>query len=480
MIRPLETVFAQVFALALVCVVAPLALGLSVLAFSPPPPPPTVSIAAFVQAWRAGADSRFTLTVSDGPPASRLRPAGTAEKLISASLARGIGLSPADVDIALAVPSIYGLRARSGTEERGQITLIDAPSSLPIGRNGQPVDLTVYLLNDQVRVPPFIATIRQRDGRYLRMEPREAWPTAWQLRLITIFALSLLAVAPLAWLGARRWTRTIRSLAARVERFDGQDAGPRVTGAGDADEFKALEQAFEAMHGRIRAQVEERLRLLMAVAHDLRTPMTSLRIRSEDVAEPLRAGFVRDLARLERMIEGILAFARLRNRPMVDAEVCLSRLAGELVAEAQARGEDVAFESGAEPVRVRGDATELMRAVDNLIRNAIRYAGSAHVTVASAGADAVLRVIDTGPGVPPELLPRLTEPFFRAETSRSVETGGIGLGLATVKAIVDHHEGTLALRTRSPGFEAEITLPQSGQRPAQTNSGDREARIPHA
>lgn len=457
MVRPLGSIFAQALALVLACIGATLALGLAVLAFRPPPPPATVSIAAYAQAWRTGSDPRFAFTVSDRPPGLWTRPAGTGETVIATSLARGVALRPTDVKVVFTAPSVFGQVPRSGAVERGQITIIDVPAPRAAPARGQMFDISAYLLGTDVRVPPFIALFRQPDGRYLRLEPRERLPTAWQLRLLATFALALLAMTPIAWLVARRWTQTIRALAARVSRFDMQDAGASVTGRRDADEVKALEHAFEAMHDRIRNQVAERMQMLMAVAHDLRTPLTSMRIRAEDVGDALRPGFLRDLARLDQMIEGILTFARARNRPAGNQIVALDRLVEDLVEGARTRGEAVDLE--VEPVTVTGNAVDLSRAIDNLLSNAARYAAHATVRLRRRGADAELSVSDDGPGVPDPMLPRLTEPFFRVEGSRSIETGGIGLGLATVKAIAEAHGGALTLENLRPGFRARITLP---------------------
>lgn len=463
MYRPFRTIFSQVFALVIACVVATLALGLGVLAFNPPPPPPTVSIATYVHAFMTRSDEQLSLTTSNAPPDYWSRSKGQAETLIGASLASGVGVKPSDVKIVITAPSMYGLLPRSGSAERGQMTLIDVPTSLRIGRTGPAFDVNRFLRNEAVRVPPFVAVVRQSDGRFLQLQPRERLPTAWQLRLLAIFALALVAVAPLAWFGARWWTDSIRRLATRVDRFDVHGAGPPAARSGVAEEVKALEHAFEALHGRLRAEIDDRMRLLMAVAHDLRTPLTSLRIRSEDVGEGLRAGFIRDLARLEQMIDGILAFARAQNPQATDDVVDFCRLVADLVADAGARGDQVTLT--AQPVLVKGNAGDLSRAVDNLLSNARRYATRSAVTVTNSADCAILCVVDNGPGVPEELIPRLTQPFFRIERSRSVDTGGIGLGLATVEAVVDTHSGSLRFENVDGGFKVEMRLP-AYRRPA--------------
>ena len=393
----------------------------------------------------------------NSPPQFWNRSKGQAETLIGASLASGVGLKPSDVGVVITAPSMYGLLPRSGSAERGQMTIIDVPTSLRIGSRGSTFDMNRYLRNEAVRVPPFVAVVRQPDGRFLQMKPRERLPTAWQLRLLAIFALSFVAVAPLAWFGARRWTDSIRRLANRVDRFDIHGAGPPVATVGAAEEVKALEHAFEALHGRLRSQIDERTQMLMAVAHDLRTPLTSLRIRSEEVDEHLRAGFVRDLARLAQMIDGILAFARAQSPQTNEDVVDFCRLVVDLVAEAEAQGDCITL--SAQPAVVTGNANDLSRAVDNLLRNARRYATRSSVTVMNSAGRVILCVVDDGPGVPEKLISRLTEPFFRVEHSRSIDTGGIGLGLATVRAIVDSHAGTLRFKNVVGGFKVEISLP---------------------
>ena len=455
--RPFPTVFSQVFALVLACVAATLMLGLGVLALSPPPPPPTVSIAAYVHAFESGSDEHITMTAFVSPPPGWRRSKGQAEALLGASLASGVGVRSGDVMIEITAPSMYGLVARSGAAERGQMTIIDVPASMRIGRAGPAFDVSRFLRDEAVRVPPFIATIRRADGSFLELRPRERFPTPWELRLLAIFGLSIVAVAPLAWFGASRWTASIRRLAARVNSSGPDLAGLPVASTGDAREVKVLEHAFEALHGRLRAQLEDRMRMLMAVAHDLRTPLTSLRIRSEDVGADLRAGFIRDLARLEQMIDGILTFARAQKPQPKEETIDFCRLVADLVADARGRGEEVTLEG--QHVCVRGSAVDLSRAVDNLLSNARRYASRSAVTITVSGEYAVLCVTDDGPGVPEDMIPRLTEPFFRVERSRSLDTGGIGLGLATVAAIVRSHGGCLTFENIVGGFKVEVRLP---------------------
>jgi signal transduction histidine kinase len=198
--------------------------------------------------------------------------------------------------------------------------------------------------------------------------------------------------------------------------------------------------------------------MLMAVAHDLRTPLTSLRVRSEDAPQELRAGMLRDIARVERMVDGVLSFAATRA-PREDATaVNFCSVVQESVEGAQRSGR--AIDSRLGEACVRGNAVELSRAADNLIQNAVKFGRAVRVTVLTDHDVVRLSVRDDGPGVPAEFLTQLTEPFFRVDPSRSAATGGLGLGLATAAAIVAGHQGRLTFRNLPRGgFEASMELP---------------------
>jgi signal transduction histidine kinase len=461
--HPLRSVFPQVLALLLICVAITVASGLGVIAFSPTPPPPTVSIATFLHAYKTGADEEISIRESDSPPRFWYEKRGQAEILIGKGLADALGVEPTNVKVEITAPALYGLPTNAGAADRGQITIIDVPTSLQFAPSGQRFNINRFLQDEEVRVPPFVAVVKLDSGRYLELRPRERFPTPWQFRLLVIFFASILATAPLAWYAAYRWTRPIRLLAARIDQFDGDDPGPSVTTANDASEVSALERAIESLHERLQSQISERLRMLMAVAHDLRTPLTSLRIRSEEAAEPVRAGLVKDIARLDQMIEGILAFAHLHGPPQ-DREIFdCAQLTSDLVAEAIALGGEVEFVG--EEVWVEGNRSDIARAIENVLSNARRYGGRTGVTLYRRNEEAVLRIVDNGPGVPEDLIPRLTEPFYRMEGSRSSDTGGVGLGLATVNAIIHAHEGSLTFENVSEGFAVEMRFPAAPTAP---------------
>lgn len=455
--RP-TTIVSQAFALVFTSVVATLALGFGVLALSPPPPPATVSIAAYIKAYRANDAGGVKRTRSSQTPANWNGASSQAELLIANTLAGALDLPTSAIRVTMAVPTPFGLEPRSASVQRGQLTIIDIPHALQFSRDGKPTDVGQLLRSPAMRVPPFIVAIRQPDGGFVVLTPHEPFPTAWQLRLLATFGLALVVMGPLAWLGTRRWTQAVRALAARVDAFDGTAIVAQVTRPGDAQEVRGLEAAFDALHRRIKAQTDERAQMLMAVAHDLRTPLTSMRIRSEAIDEPLRSGFIRDIARMETMVGGVLDYARSPAPADSHEAVDLARLVGDLVAEARLRGQQLT--QAIEPALVKGSASDLSRMIENLLSNVARYATSAHVSVAADQDVVALCVIDDGPGVPADALTKLAEPFFRVEPSRNSATGGVGLGLATVAAVVKAHSGAIRFENLSSGFKVEIKLPR--------------------
>ena len=270
--------------------------------------------------------------------------------------------------------------------------------------------------------------------------------------LLLVLCLSLLAVLAVGLLFVRRLTRPLAALADAARAAGQGDRTARVPEAG-ARELREAAAAFNDMQARIARFDAERTRTLAAVGHDLRTPITSLRIRAEMLDGAEGEPMIRTLDEMKIMADGLLAFARggeAEDTVPVDLVPLLERLCAE-------RG--AAFRAAA-PARVRGRPVALGRAVGNLVNNALRYAGSAGVTLSRDGADALITVEDRGPGIPAERLADMLEPFARGEGSRSGETGGAGLGLSIARTIVGAHGGTLVVANREGGgLRATVRLP---------------------
>jgi signal transduction histidine kinase len=272
--------------------------------------------------------------------------------------------------------------------------------------------------------------------------------------------LYLMLVGGLAWL-LRRITRPIAALTRRVEHFaatreiEGQlePSGP--------DDTQRLIAAHNAMEERIVALIDEKDVMLGAIGHDLKTPLAALRVRIEGVEDPTeRAKMAASIEDITRSLDDILSLARV-GRPTDPLEKTeLSALVAAVADEYEDMGEPVELgstERMAFPLR----CTWLRRAVRNLIENAVRYGHRARVSLVREGAEAVIRVEDDGPGIPPGDIAGLMEPFARGEASRSRVTGGAGLGLTLARATAEQHGGTILLRNRpdAPGLIAEIRLP---------------------
>jgi signal transduction histidine kinase len=201
--------------------------------------------------------------------------------------------------------------------------------------------------------------------------------------------------------------------------------------------------------------------MIGAIAHDLRTPLTRLRFRIEAIPDPLRSKLEADVDQMEAMVASTLSFVRDAATPRDRRKLEVASLVETVMDEAALTGADAAVER-ADRVVVDGDPLALKRLVANLVDNALKYGASAHARVFTDGDMAVIEVDDDGPGMPEAEIERVFEPFRRLESSRSRETGGIGLGLAVVRAVARSHGGDVVLRNRPHGgLSARVTLPLS-------------------
>lgn len=298
------------------------------------------------------------------------------------------------------------------------------------------------------------------DGRWLvgRTGPL-APPPGWGAPYLVALALTAVFVSLAAVWAVRRLTRPLSALAEAADAFGrGLDGAPLPeTGP---PEIRRTVHAFNLMRERLRRFVEDRTRMLAAIGHDLRTPLTSLRLRAEFVEdEETRQKIVETLDEMQRMVEAALAFLREEAASEPARDVELRALVESVVADfADLGGEVELAEGGALTLRCRPDS--LRRALRNLLENALRYGRRARVRIESAAREVRIVVEDEGPGIPPEMLERVFEPFVRVEASRSRETGGIGLGLAIARTIARSHGGDVRLANRPEGgLRAELVLP---------------------
>ena len=307
---------------------------------------------------------------------------------------------------------------------------------------------------------PFRVGLKLPDGRWRVVEPKPlGLLDPWQQRVVIWFVLTLIAMAPLAYLFARRLAQPFAAFACAAERL-GRDPGAPPIELKGAAEVGAASRAFNEMQERLRRYVQDRTSMIGAIAHDLRTPLTRLRFRIEAVPDDVKAKMESDIDQMDAMVAATLAFVRDASQPRTRTRLELSSLLETVVDETADMGGAVVLEK-AEKVVIDGDPIGLRRLFSNLVENALKFGGAARVRLAahpSGGATA--EIDDDGPGLSPADLERVFEPFFRAEPSRSRDTGGIGLGLAVARSIARAHGGDVTLENRpGGGLRATVTLP---------------------
>ncbi len=305
-----------------------------------------------------------------------------------------------------------------------------------------------------------VTEVQLKDGSWVNFDhPRPSSVVDSPVRLVLSLAVLLLSVLLLSFLAVRWLTRPLSTLARAADELGRDIHRPPLPEEGPL-EVRAAAVAFNTMQARLRDYIYERTRILTAVSHDLRTPITRLRLRAELLAdEELKTKLVRDLQEMENMTNATLSFLRgFEDREALQS-VDLMALLESLETDSVDTGYDVQLLGRIErPVMLRPRA--LRRLLDNLVTNAIRYGKRAIVTVEDLGSEVVIRVRDAGPGIPPNELEKVFEPYYRLETARSQDGGGTGLGLSIARNIAELHGGTLILQNHpAGGLEAILNIP---------------------
>ena len=281
----------------------------------------------------------------------------------------------------------------------------------------------------------------------------------WLGRFFLSILLMALAVTGLAIWAMRRATRPLAVFSEAAERLGTDVNVPPMPEEGPR-EVSRLARAFNDMQRRLKAFVEERTQMLAAVSHDLRTPITRLRLRADFVEDDdQRRKMLDDLDQMEAMIAAVLAFARDETLQEAPRPFDLAVLLRDLCDEAGDAGQRANYD-GPEKLVYPGRPLALRRAFANLIDNAAKYGGRAGVSLTSTGDVLTVTIEDDGPGIPESQMESVFKPFHRLEGSRSRDTGGVGLGLASVRAIIKAHGGDVTLANRSEGgLRVEVSLP---------------------
>jgi signal transduction histidine kinase len=297
------------------------------------------------------------------------------------------------------------------------------------------------------------------DGHWLVVRLFDYIPNVPWSRIAMALALLILVIALMSMWTARRLAAPIRAFAGAAERLGKGTDAPALAEQGPY-ELRTAIVAFNRMQERLRRFVNDRTQMVAAISHDLKTPLTRLRLRAEFVGdEEQQRKMLADLDEMTAMIESTLAFARddaqREPRVLVDLGALLSSIcdnasdAGGAVSFSAPRGVDVTCRPSA-----------ISRAVTNLVDNAVKYGGAARASLDRGLGRAIITIDDDGPGIPAEEHEKVFAPFYRLERSRNRETGGVGLGLAVARTIVREHGGDITLAAaESGGLRVRLELP---------------------
>lgn len=361
-----------------------------------------------------------------------------------------------------AAPFLDQIRQILGQPEREVLADIHAlavtPLTLPDGVPNAMRPMHQAMMAAHAEPIEMTLSIRLARGDWLNVRTMFVRP-GLQLSPQALFPLFLMvaAVALVAWATARRVVGPMRALAVGADRLGrGLDANPLpLTGP---SEVRDTTQAFNRMQDRLTRFVSERTHMLAALSHDLRSPLTAMRLRIEMLDETEDSIRLKALVEeMQIMVEATLEFARGVAKTEPAATVDLAAMLGDLVADV---GGDRAILAPSSPVPATVRPHALNRALRNLIDNAVRYGGGAEVSLAQEPGFGVITVADKGPGLPEDQLEAVFEPFVRLEASRNRDTGGVGLGLAIARTIIQAHGGNIKLCNRSGGgLNAIVRLP---------------------
>lgn len=307
--------------------------------------------------------------------------------------------------------------------------------------------------------PALRISVRLADDSWFNViVPLEGGETMWQPRFLGLLLGTLAMVTIAALWAVARAARPFATFATAAERLGTDMAAPPLPETGSR-EIRAAAHAFNVMQGRIRRFVEDRTQMLAAISHDLRTPITRMRLRAEFVEDDeQRAKMLADLEEMEHMIAATLAFAR-------DDATREARRPVNVAALVQGLAEDMDIPyDGPDSVVLSAGTVALKRLVANLLDNARKYGGTARATLSEEPGTVVVTIDDDGPGIPETEIERVFAPFVRLEASRNRETGGSGLGLSIARAAARAHGGDITLHNRPEGgLRVRLTLPRLGK-----------------
>ncbi len=279
-------------------------------------------------------------------------------------------------------------------------------------------------------------------------------------RLYTILLVRLGAVALTAWVAARWLSYPIKRMAKAAEELGKNLNSPNIEEASGPSEVRQASKVFNQMKARINLQMEERNRFLAAVSHDLRTPLTRLKLKAEKMdQQELQADIQKDINEMASIIDTTLDYLRGDERPEADCMLDIGALVHSMVEDAEECGESITVSGHSSPIKLQPLA--IRRCLGNLIENALRYGESATISIGETDSNVVITIHDSGPGIPEDQLESVFAPFYRLDASRNRNHGGVGLGLSIARDMARKQGGDITLKNaQGGGLVATLLLPK--------------------
>lgn len=312
------------------------------------------------------------------------------------------------------------------------------------------------------KLDSFALSIRLDKGQWLNLNATIYSHMLWtQLLLIAIEALVLGAILVAVW-SVMRFTEPLKQFKSSVERL-GSDLHSKPIDIYGPSAVRAVAQAMNEMQYRIQTLIRDRTQMLAAISHDLRTPITRIKLRLQFMHDAtLAESLLNDLNEMEKMINETLSFAREDSSAENKVKTDLVSLLKSICDDAEDMGHAVQFHTQLHRAPFFGRSLALKRAFTNLINNAVRFAQHVNVMIYKKHKSIIVRITDDGPGIPKKDLQKVFEPFYRGEYSRSRNTGGVGLGLAVTRDIITAHNGKITLQNiRQGGLMVLVELSAS-------------------
>jgi signal transduction histidine kinase len=309
-------------------------------------------------------------------------------------------------------------------------------------------------------IAPYMLAVQLNDGSWLLFSVmKRTWGIPWADRWVIWLCFLAVSITVVTAFAARQFSKPIERLAAAVRQFGLNPQAPPIAETGPK-ELQEVVRTFNAMQAQIQKFVAYRTMMLAAISHDLRTPLTRMRLRGEFIEDQeQQARLFRDVDEMQNMVDEALTFFRDDATAEETTSFDLPHVLLTIANDYADQDIDIGYAGPAHAV-YRGRPFALKRAFTNLIDNAAKYAKTQEIELSCEEAALVVAIRDRGPGIPPDALDNVFRPYYRVDKSRNRTTGGVGLGLTVAQAIVQGHGGEITLKNRPEGgLEARIVLP---------------------